>query len=154
MRTFEQFLNEYMEAVGVPTDYQLAKHLAVSPQYIYKIRHLGRATDEFCLEIAEKLGIDAGPVMIARNAVRETGRVGDAWRKMLERVAVVLLLCVGFEPAKSEGIDLQKATQVIDSTNKDYRKLRIRFFFQALARFLASLFPVTSVTSTTAQNAF
>lgn len=154
MRTFQQFLNDYMEAVGVPTDYQLAKHLAVSPQYIYKIRHLGRATDEFCLEIAEKLGIDAGPVMIARNAVRETGRVGDAWRKMLERVAVVLLLCVGFVPHPTDAKNLPNVTQVIDSTDKDYRKLRISFLFQAVARFLASLFPVTGVTSTTAQNAF
>lgn len=153
MRDFEQFLNAYLMAKGYRSDADMARAYGFSRTNMSKIRHKGHATNELCLEIAQVIGVEAGVVMASRNADKEPGAVGDAWRKLLERVAVVLLVAVCFHPYPADAKDLTEMTQVIDSSSKDYRKYRILQLFQSLARILARLFPVIPLTSTTAQNA-
>lgn len=86
MRTFGEHLDTYIELLGLENDNQLAKHLGVSRQYVWKLRHNGKASDELCLEIAKVVQAEGAEVLIARNAIREQGPVGDAWRRYNERV--------------------------------------------------------------------
>lgn len=83
MKNFSELLDDYIAARGLNNDHQLAKKLSVSPQYVWKMRHQGKASDEFCLAMAQELCLDAGLVLLRRNALKETGEVGQAWQKLL-----------------------------------------------------------------------
>lgn len=91
MRKFEELLDGFKAAKGAKSDNQLAVMLGKSRQYVSEVRKTGNASDAFCLEIADALGIELYAVLAARNAAKETGAIGDAWKKLLERVAMVVI---------------------------------------------------------------
>ena len=144
MPSFETYLSDFIGARGLNNDSELARHLGVSPQYVWKMRHEGRATDDFCLEIARVLKVEPGLVLVARDALKETGPVGDAYRRILERVAGASLLFVMaflYVHHNVEFCEILLSFQALASL-KDYRKYLILFAFQVLTGAFAAIFPV------------
>lgn len=92
MRTFGEHLDTYIAALGLENDNQLANKLGVSRQYVWKLRHQGKASDELCLRIAQTIKAQGAEVLIARNAMRESGEVGEAWRAFTAKVGGFFLI--------------------------------------------------------------
>jgi len=146
--SFGEILDKYRAAQGAGSDSELARKLGKSPSWVNQMRFKGSATDDFCLEIASALQIEAGTVLIARNALKESGAVGEAWKRLLGKVAGILLL-LGLNPVDlradssiAAGMCLSNATQVLDSPSKDYRNYWIRQLRQVVGRIFRAMFPV------------
>jgi len=147
MKNFSAMLDLYMVAKGYQTDTEMASALGVSRQYMHRVRKLGKATDEFCMEIADQIGLERGQVLVARNADRETGAIGEAWKELLGKVAAVGMLAVlgNNVTAISEKAEKTLQNQSITSV-KDYRKLGSSLLNQWLTIFKAFFLPVTDAT--------
>lgn len=88
---FGTYLDRYKLALGLESDYALAQKLGKSRQYVSQVRKAGHAPDELCLEIAKTIGVEDYIVLAARNAAKETGPVGEAWKKLLAKVALLVI---------------------------------------------------------------
>jgi len=112
MASFGDYLNQFKAAKNLVDDKALAAYLGKSKQYVSLIRHRGQATNELCIEIADAIGVEAGVVLVARNALKEDGPVGDAWKALLGKVAGVGLL-IGASLIYSEGPEEYNAKSLI-----------------------------------------
>jgi len=83
MKNFSALLDRYLVAKGYQTDSELARAMGVSRQYVHKLRHLGKATDDLCIEIGRTIGEHPAAVMVARNADLEGGEKGEIWADFL-----------------------------------------------------------------------
>lgn len=155
MKSFPELLTEFRNSLGLRTDADLARHLGHSTAYISDIRHQGKASDELCLKIADTLDVEPAEVLIARNALKESGAVGDAWRKYATKVASVVLI-VGIAstsvPTKAGEGEILPENQQLTKV-KDYRKYRNRLKLQRLMELLAMIFPVIGPSRKIAQDA-
>lgn len=138
-KEFANYLDLYKAELGLDSDYALAQRMGKTRQYVSQMRNNGQAPDEVCLEIARVIGVEGYLVLAARNAAKDSGPAGDAWRKLLERVAVIALLSTGFAPVDEHGQSLHEMTQVVDAANKDYRKYRFLLLIQRLMSFFRRL---------------
>lgn len=153
-KTFQQYLSEFTGRLGLENDNQLAHHLGVTRGYIWKVRHEARATDELCLEMARVLQVEPGLILIARNAAKEPGAVGDAWKSILGRVAVVSSLLIATHAIKEVelsnvgvgGISLQnqQLTPVLKITGIS----KITKWIKVVTKLFLSLFPVIHASKT------
>lgn len=136
MKSFGEYLSDFTESLGLQNDNQLAHHLGVSRQYVWKLRHDGKATDAFCIELADCIGVPRGIVLLARNAAKESGAVGDAWRELAGKVASVGLM-VGaslmYSPDANAGKNTTYMSQAVDSASLYYRKY-LRYLREILQR--------------------
>lgn len=143
---FQDYWSMYKAALGVNSDNAMAKQLGFSRQHASRVKNEGAATDELCAAMAKAIGVEIAVVLVARNAARDSGEIGDAWKALLGKVAAVVILIGGSWTSPSDAIALElrvsNDTQVIGSANKDYRKYRIRQLFQDVGRFFRALFPV------------
>lgn len=144
MKRFDELLTEYRTALGAASDYELAAKLNITRQYLSQIRNHGTASDALCLQIAETIGADPAEVLIARNAAKESGAVGEAWKAYAAKVAAMALLLgtqwIQAPYAKGEGEFFIE--------NNDLPSLKITgnfgfsFIFKLLWLKLRGLFPV------------
>ena len=79
MKTMENYIDEYKEALRIESDYALAKKLGMSRQNMTKIRNGGFLGREKCLIIARALKIDPLAIIGTIEAVRTK----DADRKAM-----------------------------------------------------------------------
>lgn len=155
MTNFSNLLDAYIAALGLSSDYGLAKRMGISAPYVHKMRHQGKATDEFCLEMARVLKVEPGLVLLARNALKDSGEVGEAWKRLMSRVAgVVIAISVSSAVAIPNG---GKGENFLENqglaTNKDYRKYLIMLIFQLLTNAFKVSLPVIRVTASKTLNA-
>lgn len=144
MADFQTYLNAFQAARGFKSDADMARSYDFSRTNMSKIRHHGHATNELCLEIAEKIGVEDYIVLAARNAAKETGPVGEAWKRLLAKVALVVmtiaaaLLLRDYDMGEGEFLlSFQALTSL-----KDYRNFMDLHLIQALTLLLIIMPPV------------
>lgn len=88
-------LNEYLDAakiaLGVSSDYELAKRLEVSKQAMSSYRHGERSPDTYMIfKVAITLNLDPATVLADLESQREkSGKRLDFWKGFLSRAAIV-----------------------------------------------------------------
>lgn len=120
MTTFDQYLDAYKAAHGITTDSDLGAHMGTTRQYVTQLRKKGVAPDSLCLEIARVLKVEPGLILLSRNALKESGPVGEAWKRLLGKVAGVSLVIAAslFSPSKNTLADLLHVKSDISDTRK------------------------------------
>lgn len=83
-----KLLDDTKQALGISSDYELAKILGVSKQAISNYRLNQRAPDEFaCLKIAEALGQPLDSIIAAVKAATEKDETRrEAWENYMKRL--------------------------------------------------------------------
>ncbi|MEP6483256.1 MAG: DUF3693 domain-containing protein [Rudaea sp.] len=113
MNATNRYLDQCKTALGVQSDYALAKALDVATQRLSNYRSERVSADhEMCLKIAEALRLD--PMTVMGDVMKETARTPKAramWSKY--STAALLFLTVGVISAKYTSILVEKCLYIM-----------------------------------------
>lgn len=136
MKSFGDYLDEFEVAKALKNDSKLAEYLGVTRSYVGQMRHSGKATDEFCIEIAETVGAEPALVIMQRDMLRNPV-LAKVWGGFLSKISIfsVAAALAALPPNidAAEAISAEKLPVILRQTsNKDYRKLFLSFLFMVL----------------------